>query len=286
MRIAPLAVLLSGLAASSGVRATAAAQEQRAGGSIPASLAIALLSGDVAPDMPAARITVGRAPDGFPAELIPASPASVAGGTVTGWHRTVVLAFPTTADSAMTSYAAQLERAGWRKAALVANLEGFVPSDLPRHLLLCRESARVMVATAPGAATGSYIRATHFSDSGGGGCSERGPLGVRDSLFPALRAPEGARMRGGSGGFGGDDAHIATRIVTPLGLTAILSHYGNQLRAAGWTVSASLSTEELAVQRVSMRDRRGREWRGTLTVTALQDDCKDVQLRVARAEGS
>jgi hypothetical protein len=251
---------------------------------VPAPLAAALVggAGDDPDDAP--RFSVGRAPDGFPAELVPPAPAALVGGAAWRDARTVVVAYPQARKAAVDAYAAFAGRAGWAPPA--SRGRGFVVSYLISGArdarVLCRGDAQLWVASAPGAASGSHVTARLMTGPKTFGCGT--PMHEPDFgglALPSLVPPAGARHEGGGGGGSDNSSHATTRLTTPTGAAELATHYGAQLAAAGWTVGPTTPGAGVATRTAEVRDPRGRLWRGALLVAELGGE-REVALQMSR----
>ncbi|HYD53377.1 MAG TPA: hypothetical protein VEA99_12140 [Gemmatimonadaceae bacterium] len=284
MRHAFLLLAVSSLSAA----ALAAQQRDRQPDSIPTELAVALMSseygGHSGGGVPL--FTVGRAPERFPATLVPPGPARVVGGTWDGASGAIIVTYPTREPVAVLRAREALIAAGW-KPPEPSDEGGFVVTSIfAGNDLLCRDDQAVMLQPAhpPGA---SAARIT-FREGAGSLCSHRrrmmrGPFRAALRL-PALRPPAGA-MAAGSGSSTGDDRiETSTRLTAAQSAAELLAHYGAQLEAAGWKGGSPAHAAEAAVQPFSAVDSTGAEWRGAIVAISAAGAEREVSLRMSRPQ--
>jgi hypothetical protein len=221
---------------------------------------------------------------------VPPAPATLVGGAAWRDVRTLVVAYPgagkKAARAAVDAYVAVAERAGWappasRGTGLVVMYQ-FGAWD---GRILCRGNAQLLVAAAPGAASGSHVTARLASGPETMGCGA--PLPEQqfgDLPLPRLLPPAGARHEGGGGGASDNSASTTTRLTTAMSADELAAHYGAQLAAAGWTVGPTTPGAGVATRTVEVRDRRGALWRGALVVTELGDQ-REVTVQMGREDG-
>jgi hypothetical protein len=234
----------------------------------------------------ARQFTVGRAPSGWPAELLPAT--TVVGGSTHGFARTLVMSYPRSANG-HAPYAAQLLRQGYRlrDTTKMRPLEGFISSrEVLRWMgaLYCADSARaVLVVPIDSTKSTRHYGVTLIANTGGfvEACTSRlrdwSTFGMTSEValrVPPLAAPLGATIRpqGTSTGRGpsGDMFDARVEADTALSPAALAAHYGAELARAGWTLTEPASTSHRqALQPLSAKDRDGAEWRGALVISTV-----------------
>jgi hypothetical protein len=66
-------------------------------------------------------------------------------------------------------------------------------------------------------------------------CNQPPMVGMNPTMrLPTLRGPQGARQSGGGASSGGDRSSTYASFITSATVTALLDHFGAQLKAAGW----------------------------------------------------
>lgn len=279
----PLRLLLSAVVAT-----PLAAQQQPA--TIPTDLATALVgseSGMSSGGIPL--FSVGRAPERFPAALIPPKPAVVVGGMWLGAGGTLVVEYPGQQD-AVALVERVLADAGWTSPAPVTSSPstGFTSpsSGFFRSGYYCKGAESVNLRQAY-SASGSGVRITYT-----GAGSMMGPCDMRrgptdDALaqrltFPALNPPVGATSRPAGASSGSDYVETRARITGPQSAAEVLSHYGAQLERAGWKGEAVVEGGGVAIRPFGATDARGQPWRGSMMVLPISAVERDVFIRMTR----
>jgi hypothetical protein len=260
-------------------------------------------------------VLVGRTPDGFPRELLPGR-GEVLGSVRFPWATWVIQrrADDDTTTLALSTVAAG---AGWRLARSWPEARGgFVPSERPFPSIFCRgdTSATYRETARPGGGhyavvTLQHVRAPSIcrrqadvttsgssvsivdaaSSSSGVVFSEmRRPEMSPMPPMPTLRAPAGVQMVGGtSSGGGGDQWSTESRASTRLSADELVTQYGRQMAAQGWTLLADqrFGGASLATLGAEQRDERGTTWRALLTVQRLAGaDRYALSLRLMRPD--
>jgi hypothetical protein len=113
-------VAILGLAVTTAAASPSGARSQAPDqpASIPANLVTALFG--------SVRVTVGEAPKGFPADLIPPAPASIVGGGLSGRELTVIFAYPGALTPALQAYTTHLEVADYAHVSLEMIRDGSI----------------------------------------------------------------------------------------------------------------------------------------------------------------
>ena len=180
----------------------------------------------------------------------------------------------------LTAYTELLRRAGWKPRRLRVLVSRDALDQTPEF---CDANGRMVnVSTFPVRDGGSYLKLHTHGPAGFctlPGAQDEAPL-------PLLRAPEGAEMRGGSGGSGSSqfDGGTYGRLETALSPTALVEHYAGLMRQAGWSFAPPAAGEGTATAAGELRDARGNTWRGLIAVTSLSPTEREVTVRVARAQ--
>jgi hypothetical protein len=232
---------------------------------LPTPLVAALLQDKVGYRGEAPNLVVGRVPPGYPAKLIPDAPARIVGGM-----------------AGLSEVYAVFEDSTRRVAAIMEDLfvregyvkpparpgSGFSPGFSPGSSF-CGDSGSAEITSLSGPqrhmARVRFQRGTRASCSGQFQVAESPPQ-VR-LIIPPLKPPPGARVGVSGGGGGSTDVNSRVQLTrTELTPLAIVLHYGDQLRAAGWTGSEPAVSGESAVQFLTARDSSGAAWSGTLSV--------------------
>ncbi len=255
--------------------------------SIPIELARAMVGSPFGESEGRTRFFVGAPPGGLPSAIAIPEGARIVGGRISESGVTAVLAMNGQASIALDSITARMTRAGWKMPPMEPR-PGFVQYG-PRGAgaWLCSDSAVVMANPAGRGTNANYLTVTHRRRERFDACEPRAQDGrfEPDLEIPALQPPPGVRSMGGGGGGGGRDIHSATRLETTLDPTALLAHYAPQLRAAGWTVGATIGAADAAVAVAEARDSRGQQWRGILSALAWSNEpLRRVELRMSRPD--
>jgi hypothetical protein len=237
-------------------------------------------------------IVAGRAPDAFPAGVVPAG-ARVLGGVVRdSTSMAVVAASPLAPDQALASATETLVQAGWTAPGRASEPHGFVDVAARTFSFLCRGTEMVAANAVPATGGGAWVRYEYTSGRRMNGCAA---LGRRTTYrepwegmpMPALTAPAGARqMRTGTSNApdlnGGVAGSTTARLAVDMAPAALLAHYAAQIQAAGWTPSAPVTSAEFGGQSFRFRDASGKAWFGVLSATAIPDSrMRDVEFYIA-----
>jgi hypothetical protein len=258
-------------------------------------------------------VIVGRTPDGFPRELLPGRGEVL--GSVRFPSATWVIQRRADDDTTTVTLPAAAAGAGWRTVTAWGEPRGgFVPSESAFPSFFCHgdTSATFRETSRPGG--GRYAIVTLQYARGPSVCTRQASLttsgtsavavdrvssssGVafaearRPEMPPAptLRAPAGVEMSGGmSSGGGGDHWSTDARAVTRLSADELVTQYGRQMVAQGWTLlpDQRFGGAALATLGAEKRDERGTTWRALLTAQRIAGgDRYDLSLRLVRPDG-
>lgn len=278
MRIRPDALPLVVFAALTTAYSPTAAQN-----SVPMELVRALLGRRAT-----ANVVVGRVPDGFPTEVIPAG-ARVVGGYGSSdelaAHTVAVVAVPQPPREARPALRTALTPAGWADPRTGRQPSGFVSSTSEPASLLCRGNETLYYSVMPRQEGGSYLRLDHtrVTSQGYSPCSapqeRRVPEGQE---LPMLTSPEGvvASNTGISTSFPDGVQESRARLLTTMPPAELLAHFAAQLREAGWTASPATAGSDAGSQTFRKRDPAGKELFGLLTAVAYPDsNARDLAFR-------
>ncbi|MFL5608652.1 MAG: hypothetical protein ACJ8AD_19510 [Gemmatimonadaceae bacterium] len=230
----------------------------------------------------APRFASGRAPDGWPAVLVPAPPVRVLGGTTFPALRSAVFAYPVGQQQAMNEYGALVTKAGWHAGSEPGGFatqkslartycgEGAIVTVTPVDTLKDRATLTVvMFAMRPGM----------FSPAcGAGRPAQSAPIGAGIPL-PTLRPPPGASGGQGTPTYAAGQSTVSTRVTTTLAPAALLAHYAAQLEAGGWVLKKPCVEGGFAEQVIERRDASANHWVGSLSTMRIGTSY-DVTLRV------
>jgi hypothetical protein len=230
----------------------------------------------------APRFASGRAPEGWPAALVPAAPVRALGGATFPALRSAVFAYPVGQEQALNEYGALVTKAGWR---LGSDPGGFAArKSLARTY--CGEGAIVTVTpvdTLRDRATLTVVmfamRPGMFSPAcGPGRPAQTNPVGAGIQL-PTLRPPAGATGGQGAPSYSPGTSTVSARLTTTLTPAALLAHYAAQLEADGWLLKKPHVDGGLAEQMIERRDASANHWVGTLSTLRVGPGY-DVTVRV------
>ncbi len=251
---------------------------------IPTVLASALVNGFSSVLGESFRFVVDRVPEGWPRALMPPASLHTIGGVAIGSLRVAVFSLPRSAD-VTGGYLALLTRAGFKPFITPQSSGGFV-SATAELTSFCDDSSMVSVVTVDSTASTRWIAVTHASGSMSTGCDAGGAANVRaaSSLdLPRLRAPRGVTVRTTSSGEGSTHVETTAKLDTSLTVDAVIAHYAAELATAGWTVSAKpLVGDGVAMRQISVRDKKGADWRGVLLLIT-SGDTHELTLRMTKA---
>lgn len=203
---------------------------------------------------------VDRAPNGWPAALVPPSPAVTIGGMIAGSFLNAVFRYPETSQHPVAEYCEHLQRNGWTLPKGAWN-DGF---ESTRMVMRCRDSSIVNVALSS-PTTRTIMVSVHPCE--GYPCEEHPEMRRRAMVVPLLKPAPGVRWDGGSGGGGGgDQTYVHMRAVSDVSPAEMIPFYAKQLADAGWQLGAFTSTADNAMQWVDGKDIDGHPWHGLLGV--------------------
>lgn len=256
----------------------ASATVARAQPSVPGELVRALLTAN--------ELAVGRAPAGFPAELVPAG-GRVLGGFQSGRGAVLAAAMPQAPGAADEAARQTLVGAGWTYPASREE-RGFVgPRNESSWRLLCRGGETVTLSSLAAPGGGSYLRMEYHRTDQPSACSFQ-PHGMSADPWPAipvptLTMPAGAAIvttsMGNRGAVGGE---VGARIRSGMGANELAAAFERQLRQAGWTLAPPTGDARATVQTFRMRGADGKEWFGVLTAVAIPgSQMRDVAFAVS-----
>ncbi|HEU4558143.1 MAG TPA: hypothetical protein VFS20_09850 [Longimicrobium sp.] len=236
-------------------------------------------------------VVVGRAPAGFPSELVPPG-GRVLGGVPLGTTGAVLaVEVPQSPDAAGDAAQQALLRAGWTQPGSGAGqARGFVgrPEHQSDFRHFCRGSETVTLSSSAAPGGGSYLRVDYHKTDRPSACSyqtsSRGTDPWRDVPIPTLNVPAGAAVMNtsmGTRGLGGSGGDVGARLRSRMGAHELAASFERQLRSAGWTPSPPASNAEVAAQTFRMRGADGKEWFGVLTAVAHpESEIRDVAFSV------
>ena len=263
------------------------ARGQQQPATIPTELALVLLDhGESLSGNRAPKIVVGRAPDGIPRSLTSADGAVIVGGIEYPQMAIVVLAFTLPPNQVLKAYDQHVLAAGWKTPPpRPTGGSGFVPtgSAFDRGNGYCADSGAVRVGYSPAPNGGTYLKVENIRNTERSFCASRDPIMFRGPSFkfPALLPPAGMTQHGGGGGFGGDNAETAARLMGVLDPPDIVAHYVKQLDSAGWKMGATATSGGAAVASAEAKDSVGTLWTGALTAWRISPFEVEVNIKMA-----
>jgi hypothetical protein len=96
------------------------------------------------------------------------------------------------------------------------------------------------------------------------------PVDMWPHIIPDLRAPSGSvQMPWGGGSSSTDHAETSALLKTNLDLTAVVAHYGEQLKGAGWREQEAGENGPMAWRTYAFQDEDGEDWNALFYVAAL-----------------
>jgi hypothetical protein len=253
-----------------------------AGPPVPGELVRALLVGHIGGgDEQRPTLVSGSLPRELAGTPLPPGARAV-GGLVSDDEVEGVAFVPGGPPLTLSAYAQVLRRAGWHPRRLWVLVSRDATDDTSEF---CDANGRmVSVSIVPVRDGGSYLKLRSHGPIGF--CTPGVAYMQVESPLPLLRAPAGAEMRGGSGGYGGSPFEGDTygRLETALSPAAVVEHYAGVLRQAGWAVAPPAADEATATATGELRDARGNTWHGVIAVSALSPTEHDVMVRVVRPQ--
>ena len=268
---------------------------QRQPATIPTAVAQAMTLYYGTPMFGTPRYTVNTAPPGWPNELVPAR-ARVIGGAIFGSSvgfriRTLVVEMPAGADPA-TAVNSMAVKAGYGARAAAENSAqgGFLESaGVPRQMPLCKGKVSSLAFGALDSIAAPRILALQYYDGEAArqqcDAAERSRVRFGNSThfgpsnMPGLVAPSGVVSTPMGMNWSGTEGTTGAVLRTTMPVDSILSHYTQQLAAAGWAVDGSaLTNATIGVQKFRFKD--GEEpWSARLIVEAVGNR-REVSLRL------
>jgi len=218
---------------------------------------------------------VGRTPQGWPRALTAPASAKLIGGVKYGPISATVYRVPRRVN-AVEWYERMLTNAGYKRGDVRPGPRGGFTSGEPRLTTAwCSPTGNATMGVFDSTATSRIIFVSVASRPvTAAGCGDEDPpgMGRKPPLeIPALAAPFGVTAMPGGTGWSNDNMRTSVSVDTTMSADSILAHYARQLTAAGWKVGKRLSDGSSALQPVSVRDPRGREWVGALTMISAAD---------------
>lgn len=265
-------------------RATCAQQIEPA--TIPTVLATALVAPFTSMFGKQPHFVLAHTPDGWPTDLSTSAPATLVGGFSLGPLHSAIYRYPRRVD-AVKAYERVLAGAGFTRGMSMDRPHGGFTSEAPREMpAWCRNDGSVTVTVVDSNATTRSLLVTYVSDRETfGPCAP--PPSPSESWkppleIPSLTAPSGVTASAGGTGWSGENMRTSVNVDTTISADSLLEHYARQLAAAGWQMGKRLSDGSTALQPLSFRDARGKEWVGALTLI-MGADSRTVTLNVMPA---
>jgi len=235
-----------------------------------------------------AEVAVGRLPERLAADLHPVVDTRVVGSIGSRDLSVGALIASGQPREVEQRIAEQLGAAGWTRRPEVAESRGGFQSE-PRQrwpTALCSpDDYSVQVTATAYTNDSSVVRLTLGREDMGISCRESEPTTTPFELdlpIPILRAPPGTEHRGGGSGGGGDDGHAEARLRTEMSPGSLLAHYARQMIEQGWQPITQATSEDVAIHVFRMMDANGVAWQSALYVTVLQNEDRDLYLRLTR----
>ncbi|MEO7455100.1 MAG: hypothetical protein ABIY52_02485 [Gemmatimonadaceae bacterium] len=222
----------------------------------------------------------GTTPEGWRAALTPPAPAVVVGGARFGPLTLTVFELPRSANVALL-IDSTIARSGMtlgKGPSALPGMSAFTIASPSVSRTYCSKSGAASVTQVDSTPTTRLIAVAITADPNSSmachpeaaemAAMSRAPLQV-----PPLRAPPGASASQGNSGYGSDNLEVSAHIDTTFTPEELLTHYGKQLSSAGWTVSpTAIKGDDIAIRRLTTKDKQGNEWRGVLMVlTGVRD---------------
>ena len=184
-------------------------------------------------------VLVGKAPQGYPTQLIPGSPTRVVGGVVDGDQIQVV--FEDSSRRVAAILEELFERAGYERPTPAQGLRFMTGMSSGGF---CGDSGIANVQ-ALGGAQRYMARAGFVRAAGRLGCTNRVPMETRPTVrlvIPELKAPPGSRMGRSSGGSGGAEVSSSGELSdTTMAPEVVLTHCATQRKTQGSSASRILA---------------------------------------------
>ncbi|HEU0054334.1 MAG TPA: hypothetical protein VFQ39_14200 [Longimicrobium sp.] len=242
---------------------------------VPRELADALFLGESR-----ATLLIGRAPRGLDATP---EGATVLGSVVHRSSARIAYSIALPPEAAAAAFASRLAEAGLTPPPPRdgTHLASALP---PTERILCEgDTMRVSVSAMPRPAGGSWVQVARYQDGPAGTCAPAGSVErthdeIR-SMIPRLVPPPGMEPREtveASGWNMSTSSSFVLRSSEAPG--AILAHFARQMRDAGWTAAEVAATASVAAQSYEITRPDGQRWFATLSITALPDDGRAVEV--------
>jgi hypothetical protein len=248
--------------------------------SIPRELAVALLGGTGVID----DLRVGRVPDGFPGELIPAG-VMVLASVVRGTESLTILRMPMAVPAALDSSQSRLLRSGWTiapPAAPAKPLRGFATPPEPiapgssTTRQLCHGTTRIRLTPQPQRADTTQLTISLVSGGNGAAAcnaAARGyPPSIDNPLLPLLSAPPNSKYDDNAWTGVPTEFNTHARLTTELSAPLVARHLVSQLSAAGWTQVDSSSAGGLEARSFRFSEANGRQWIAILSILTSKEE--------------
>ena len=222
-------------------------------------------------------------PGEVPAEVLAEVPLPednrIIGSLVLPTHVTAVVESGMRPDELRAFYKERMVTAGWTEPDPLPGWRagGFQHDFLEETLgsVFCRgprgPELRIELTSDQGALT--EVRLHYNTDTRGSICAQlrhrRLPMDMPDEIIPALRAPSGSVQIPRGGSSGGDHWETSAFLKSNLDLASVATHYGQQLRGAGWQEQESGETGQMAWSTYAFRDKDGEDWDALFFVVSV-----------------
>jgi hypothetical protein len=243
------------------------------------------------------RLQVGTLPDTMPSGMRLPDEAEVLGSVLHHDRTTIVATTAQAPEDVIVGYVPTLKAQGWREVQKPGQRpdQGFQSHQNRQRAFayLCRDSTSLRVSAAPRAGGRAYLDVHYEKETGYlPPCQEpqnarrRARIGRMEASFgpmPSLRPPEGVdRVRPSGMGGSSNGAEARARVETTLSAAELVTRYGEQIEAAGWTPRSKSAAEDHATQTWTLEGENGQRWRGVFTAVQLSDTSLQVAFDITR----
>lgn len=219
--------------------------------------------------------------------------ATVVGSLTRGEESTIVLDSDHSPEQITSFFEERMANAGWEEAPEPGQAGGFVPAPSPRAKYFCQQETGQFLAltatTYPEEGQPTDVRLILRSDEDYSPCrdirAEADYQNVWALLIPSLATPPGVQQRGSSNGGSPDESiYTSANLETELAASALVDHYSQQLRDAGWTRLDQGDSGPVSWSTWSFQDEEGQAWQGLFFVTEMPQstDRRTVYLEISQ----
>jgi hypothetical protein len=250
---------------------------------LPRNLVLRLLDYSPFSEESSTQLLVGQLPKQLPVELpLPDGAKVVASIMRQTDNFQIILDTPQSSEQVQAFYQQRLAAAGWQNInEPLFTQRGFSSSqaNLSTPIAFCTDragGASLLIVTKTQQQLPTDVRINLNTNQRNSGCEANQRVALLQERldkvpFPNLPAPPKTQVQPkGSGGSGREHWYSIATLVSQSDIQALITHYENQFKQAGWTKLDAKQSEAIAWSSWTIKDKEGKFWQGVLNLRKVE----------------